>query len=29
VIVALAQAQALTILTSDEDIPTYPGATVL
>jgi PIN domain nuclease of toxin-antitoxin system len=29
VIVALAQAQALTVLTSDEDIPKYPGVTVI
>jgi PIN domain nuclease of toxin-antitoxin system len=29
VIVALAQAQALTILTSDDDIPRYPGVTVI
>jgi PIN domain nuclease of toxin-antitoxin system len=29
VMVALAQAQALTVLTSDEDIPKYPGVTVI
>lgn len=29
VIVALAHAQALTVLTSNEDIPRYPGVTVI
>jgi PIN domain nuclease of toxin-antitoxin system len=29
VIIALAQAHALTILTSDENIPKYPGVTVI